>query len=146
MTKEKIKKELSKLQRYMDNLLPRDYCNEICDEIEFLDFENSNADDWYLQERFNKIFSLMCDLHYEIEYLKLPVRSDGFLVKNNRGRYELNDFELTSGCALEIKIYDDFHECEKWVKTRLEHNGTDYYFVGYKDYSVSNRHARIRRK
>lgn len=146
MTKEEIKKELSKLQRNMDNLLPRDWDNQVCDEIEFSDFENSNANDWYLQERFNKIFSLMTDLHYEIEYLKLPVAFDGFLVKNNRGRYELNNFELTSGCGLEIKIYDDFDECKKWVKTRVEHDGADYYFVGYKDYSVSGRRARIRRK
>lgn len=83
------------------------------------------------------------DALYEIKYLKKPVRAEGGLYKNTNDRYEIGDHELTSGHPVEIYIYDSWSEKNAWYKSRIEHNGEDYYAVGY-DGPLDGLKARIR--
>lgn len=60
------------------------------------------------------------------------------LCKNACGRYSLDEWtELTSGSPVEIKI------CGSWVKTHIEHDGTDYYAVGLRGLKLDGLEARI---
>lgn len=46
----------------------------------------------------------------------------GRLKRTPVGRWSIgDDFEITSGCVIEVKI--DRH----WIRTCIEHNGRDYY-------------------
>jgi hypothetical protein len=60
------------------------------------------------------------------------------------GRYICDGYELTSGYRLEVLIYDENEECYRWVATRIEHNGEDYYLVGLRDASLASIRERIR--
>ena len=69
----------------------------------------------------------------------------GPLYKNKMGRYEIDkDNYFTCGDAIEILIYNDLSEKNEWVKTRIEHNGADYYAVGYDKLSLNGVIARKR--
>lgn len=79
------------------------------------------------------------------KYLQKPVVAEGFLRKNERGRYEIDDrFEFTSGQSIEVLISDPDFDETAWVKTRVEHNGQDYYLVGYDEIPMAGLMARER--
>ncbi|SGO61961.1 Uncharacterised protein [Mycobacterium tuberculosis] len=79
------------------------------------------------------------------KYLQKPVVAEGFLRKNERGRYEIDDrFEFTSGQSIEVLVSDPNFDETTWVKTRVEHNGQDYYLVGYEEIPMDGLMARER--
>lgn len=60
---------------------------------------------------------------------------EGYLIKNGTtGRYEIEgkDRYFTSGSPLEV--WNGYEE--RWVRSRVEHNGKDYYIVdvGHDEY------------
>ena len=68
-------------------------------------------------------------------------RKEGKLHKNERGRYELDEeTQFTCGSVIELKV------CETWVKTRIKHDGTDYYAVGLRDMNLEGMTAREPRR
>jgi len=51
--------------------------------------------------------------------------AEGYLVKNDNGRYGICDYiDLTCGKQVEIKTANG------WMLMRVEHDGSDYYFLG----------------
>ena len=63
--------------------------------------------------------------------------SEGKLYKNSCGRYEIDDWtEFTCGDVLELEL------CGTWVRTRIEHDGVDYYAVGLKGLKLDGLKAR----
>ncbi|GGA58944.1 hypothetical protein GCM10007416_35140 [Kroppenstedtia guangzhouensis] len=78
------------------------------------------------------------------EYLQKPVVAEGFLRKNENGRYEIGDREFTSGESIEILISDPGFDETVWVKSRVEHNGQDYYLMGYEEVPMDGLMARQR--
>lgn len=59
----------------------------------------------------------------------------GQLYLNNQGRMELDNQELGCGTCLSVLIYDGQDNKTKWIDTRLEHDGKNYYLVGLLGYS-----------
>ena len=39
---------------------------------------------------------------------------------------------------------DEYHEVPYWTRTIVEHNGEDYYLVGYKDFPMDGLRIRVR--
>ena len=75
-----------------------------------------------------KNFIEVTDFHDGIRFL-LPLQGK---------RFALDEWtELTSGSPVEIKI------CGSWVKTHIEHDGTDYYAVGLRGLKLDGLEARI---
>ena len=62
---------------------------------------------------------------------------------NERGRFEIDNVELTSGDCIQVLIYDGVEDTEKWIDTRVEHNGDSYYLVGLLGYSPIGLFARV---
>lgn len=68
-------------------------------------------------------------------------RKEGKLHKNERGRYELDEeTQFVCGSVIELKV------CETWVKTRIEHDGTDYHAVELWDMNLEGMTAREPRR
>lgn len=80
-----------------------------------------------------------------ISYLNSPIVVSGRLHKKANGRYMCDGVELTCGSGVEILTYDAFDDKGKWIVTRIEHDGNDYYAVGV-DGKIGGKHARIRRR
>lgn len=63
---------------------------------------------------------------YDLEYLEgEPL--EGVLVKQASGRYDLSGHELTSGETIEILMAPYEGDPPRWIRTRVEHDGEDYY-------------------
>lgn len=114
------------------------------------DMEDSTStrkltDDEHMEySSFQWILDKLQDVLYEIEYLNKPIVAEGTLYKNEADRYEMNDnYYFTSGSPIEIYIHDSYEERNVWHKSRVEHNGDDYYVVGYKG-SIDGLRARVR--
>lgn len=81
-----------------------------------------------------------CEL---LSYYDKPVVATGKLWRNSNGRFELGGWELTSGQAIELLVYDpEWDKAPRWVRTRIEYD-TDYYAV-YQHMRLEGKQARIR--
>ncbi|WP_313563729.1 DUF5348 domain-containing protein [Ruminiclostridium cellobioparum] len=115
------------------------------DDLSGLNINYTDEEQLLLQDELRAILDHLEKAKRDIDYLNRPIAYTGYLHKNSRGRYETGDKEYTSGSGIEVLIYDDFYEKNRWVKTRVEHNGDDYYLVGYGDISMQGLKVRIRK-
>lgn len=115
------------------------------DDLSGLNIDSNDEEQLLLQDELRSILGHLENAKRDIDYLNKPIAYTGYLQKNSRGRYETGDKEYTSGNGIEVLIYDDFYEKNRWVKTRVEHNGKDYYLVGYGDISMQGLKVRIRK-
>lgn len=115
------------------------------DDLSGLDMDFENPDDMLLWEELRMVLGQLDSVKSTIAYLERPVVGEYVLHKNDQGRYECPVHEFTSGNAIECLIFDDFYERFKWVATGVEHNGEDYYLVGYKNVSLEGLKIRVRK-
>lgn len=95
---------------------------------------NLSTDERFVYDIIRSLEDSLGQIVYQLEYLKKQVVAEGILQKNRYGRYELGNYDFTSGSPIEVLIYDEHYEVDRWVKTRVEHNGEDYYLY---DRSIS---------
>ena len=68
------------------------------------------------------------------------------LRKNASGRYETGSgFYYCCGSPIEALVTDGRYDVPYWVRTSVEHDGTDYYLVGHHEVRMEGLTVRIRR-
>lgn len=96
--------------------------------------------------KWHALHEIVCkleDVCSQLNYLETPVSVEGVLQIKPNGRYCIGNYEITSGDVIEILVEDE--DRPYWLRTGIEHNGTDYYAVN--DSGVlKERRARIRFK
>jgi len=103
-----------------------------------------NEDDLYFFTTLYQAADKSDDFVRMIEQMNKPIITEGYLKKNDNGRYELNDYELTSGDPLDVWLDDDYYNSGGyWLSTRMEHKNGDYYAVGVSS-SLNGVKARIK--
>ena len=112
-----------------------------CDKIEQ---DNMSIEDRLLLSELEKSLHGLEQFVAVIDYISLPIKAEGTLLKNANGRYEFEAREYTSGCRIEYLVYDDFEGREDWHLSRVEHNGDDYYIVANNGLSLDGLRVRIR--
>lgn len=116
-------------------------------DYEDINLEASDPQERFLKDELNSLFHSLLEASEEFLFLDRPVIDDGFLHKNSSGRYMLNNFEFSCGSPIEIfhsAPDPDYPEDEKWIGTRIEHDGNDYYAVGFRDFELEGCRARRR--
>lgn len=140
---EKVLSSASNLSRTIGELLKKSTYEDY-DDLSGLQIDFNDEEQLLLLDEFKGILDKLNDAKRDIDYLNRPIVYTGFLQKNSRGRYETGNKEFTSGNGIEVLIYDNFYEKKRWVKTRVEHNGKDYYLIGHSDVSMQGLKVRIR--
>lgn len=80
----------------------------------------------------------------DLSYLNGKVTVQGRLYKNSSGRYAIDeDHYFTCGETIEILVNEE-ENGGYWVRTRIEHNGEDYYAVDRPKINLQGTMARIR--
>jgi len=89
-----------------------------------------------------RILNKLVDANSMLNWISKPIKAQGFLVKNENNRYGVENNELSSGYPI-----DWYNEVEQeWDTSRIEHNGEDYYIVGYgREKSIEGIFVRIRK-
>ena len=109
-----------------------------------IETKNLSADERFLFDRLVKALDGLDIFVGAIDYISRPIKFEGTLRKNERGRHECEAREYTSGCTIEYQTYDDFDERDEWQLSRVEHNGNDYYIVADRDLSLDGLRVRVR--
>ncbi len=107
-------------------------------------FDSTDPETLFQRYELGKVMRYLEDASDAISYMTEKEVTEGTLYKNERGRYACGEYELSSGSSLEVYVYDEDNERYKWRKTRMEHDGDDYYIVGF-DGSPNGVKARVRR-
>ena len=127
--------------------------NQIKTLLSPLNFESDNItltdendpDQLYFRDEYRVITNYLNEVHSKVTYLNRPIIEEGILLQNSLGRYVISDeYSFTSGSLIEVLIYDNWDEKEKWVLTRVEHSDGDYYLYDYKNIKMDGLLARRR--
>lgn len=134
--------ELNKIKGDIKNLLKK---SSECDYGDNIKYEN-NPNDRMLKNEIYNVLSNLDDVSNKLDYLHKPILFEGYLKKNTNDRYELNGIEFTCGNVIEVLIYDDdfYDGKECWVRSRIEHNGKDYYVISSADEKLDSLKVRVR--
>ncbi|WP_411679589.1 DUF5348 domain-containing protein [Clostridium thailandense] len=140
---EKLLNSANNISKQIDELLKKsNYKNY--DDLSSLKIDYNDAEQLLLLDELKVILDRLESVKIKIDYLNLPIIYTGFLQKNSNGRYAIGTKEFSSGAGIEVLVYDDFCDKKYWIKTRIEHNGKDYYLVGYKNIQMQGLEVRVR--
>lgn len=114
------------------------------DDLSGLDIDYKSPEEIFLLDELVEIMGKLEEINYSLTYLSKPITGTYTLHKNNLGRYECAAHEYTSGNAIECLVYDDYHSEPFWTYTRVEHDGNDYYLVGFKEIPLQGLTVHIR--
>lgn len=153
MNLNQLSTEMRKISNSIADVLSASKVNVYFDLSGIDDYEEAtdNPDQLQLLDEYLTILNKLEDVKIRIRNLNEPVRAEGFLKKKSNGRYELEGYELTSGCFIEYLCTDSdrYYDCDNdiykpyWVASSIEHNGSDYFIVGCKS-KITDVKVRIR--
>lgn len=114
------------------------------DDLSGLNIDYDDPEQRFLVNELRGAMTFLDNASSSISYLQRPIAGEYTLHKNSGGRYECSAHEYTSGNGIEFYFYDQYEERFTWAASRVEHDGNDYYIVGYKDLSLEG--LRVRRR
>lgn len=106
------------------------------------------AQDIFVRELTGNMLESLHLFHEELAYLKSPVSGEYRLEPFPDGRYGFLDRDgkvhsLSCGKTIEAKIHDR-HGRRRWIRCRIEHNGSGYYLWGHPDVPLTGLAVRER--
>ena len=110
-----------------------------------VEFEKNNPDALFLKDEFIQIMYHLDEVKSKLDYLNKKIVGEYTLRRNNLKQYECDEQIYHCGYPIEYYCYDDYDECYKWILSRVEHDGNDYYIVGDRSCSLNGLKVRIRR-
>ena len=150
MTLQTIFKRLADIDRHVQALIREIGMDDDYELGDIITPNRADPDEMFLFNELNDLLSPLCRLHRELLYLLMPC-SDAQVLKrypNGRYGYDICPFEegrtFSCGSPMEALIYDE-DGYPRWVSSRIEHNGTDYYLYGYSDVPLTGLTIRERR-
>lgn len=108
-------------------------------------FNEQDPNEIELRDELENYLESVLDATNRLLYLRKPITHEGAIRRAENGRLQVDGIELTSGRRIELLLYDFINERQEWILTRVEHNGTDYYFVNHRTLKLEDiRRARLR--
>ena len=139
-----VLEKMAELKIQIDDILRSSTYDEHAD-LRGLHVDRKDSDQLFLLKELRSIMRKLAEAGCGIEYLSRPVKEMGFLHRNNDGEYKTGQgHPYRSGSLIEVLLQDDTHEVPCWVLTKVEHDGEDYYLVGYEDIPMEGLNVRVR--
>lgn len=144
-----ITEKLQELNSKIEQLYDLNY-----DRYDDLSDWKYNEDELFLSDELTNVLDELESVLYTLEYLNRPI-IEGTLHKKTNGKYAVKEIELSCGRAIEYIECDGKHEKSErngesvpipyWKKSRIEHNGKDYYIYSAKELeTIENLIVRVR--
>ena len=135
MTLEDVYSRLSSIDSQAQSLMWNTGIAEDSVPWEYIAIDEDDPDDIYLRDTALRLIRPFAKLHEELSYLHLPCIGEHALSLFPGGRYGYHDSIygsriLSCGSCVEALVPDE-HGCPHWVRSRIEHNGMDYYLYGF---------------
>lgn len=152
MTITELKSAVQKLSGQISTILSTSGYQQY-DDLLSIQYDINNPDDLMIIDEYRQLLSKLSDVQYAIDYLSKPVKYEDRLTLRSDGRYgTINGTTYyTSGSRIEFLTSEEvmdssgqFVDVPAWRVSRVEHNGTDYYIVGYPDVDLNGLKVRVR--
>lgn len=105
----------------------------------------SDPDSLMLREELTDVLDHLDVASNILKYLNKEVVGEYTLHKNANGKYFCEAWEFSCGNRIEFYGYDDDLEKYRWYISRIEHDGNDYYIVGFRKVRLGGLKIRIRK-
>lgn len=115
------------------------------DDLSGLDIDRTDSEQLLLWEELRRITDKLADVQEYVSCLTRPITEVSILRKGTAGKYRTakgHYYDCRSN--IEALVTDEHHEVPYWTRTVVEHNGEDYYLVGYKNLSMNGLRVRVR--
>lgn len=115
------------------------------DDLSGLDIDFADGEQLLLLEELRRITDRLADVQEYISYLTQPITEVSTLRKGSAGKYRTakgHFYDCRS--TVEALVTDEYHDVPYWTRTVVEHNGEDYYLVGYKSLPMNGLCVRVR--
>ena len=118
--------------------------------VQNVPFAPDGPDTRFLKESIELLMDPLEEMHCLPSYLETPASPEHVLEKFQNGRYGYRNEngsrrEFSCGQTLEARIMDSCG-CLRWVKTRVEHDGDDYFLTGHGSIPLAGLTVRERRQ
>lgn len=150
MTLQSIFTRLTDIDRHVRDLIRDIGMDDNCEFWDVVTPNKTDPDEMFLFDELCDLISPLCRLHRELSYLRIPCSDTQVLKRYPNGRYgyDIRPFKegrtFTCGSPIEALIYDEAGY-PRWVSSRIEHDGSDYYLYGYSDVPLNGLTIRERR-
>ena len=116
------------------------------DDLSGLEINYEDAEQLFLLDELRIVMDKLADVENIIDRMSRPIAETSRLFQNESGRYETRSGHYyTSGSGIEALVSDDCREVPYWTRTRVEHDGKDYYLVGHRGISLDGLTVRVRK-
>ena len=115
------------------------------DDLSGLDIDFADGEQLFLLDELRRITDQLADVQEYISYLSRPVTEVSRLRKGIAGKYQTAQGRFYDcGSSIEALVSDEYHDVPYWTRITVEHNGEDYYLVGYKGLPMKGLTVRVR--
>ncbi len=115
------------------------------DDLSGLDIDFKDGEQLFLREELRGIAARLTEAQDNILNLSSPIVEVSRLRKGTAGKYRTakgHFYDCRS--IIEALVSDEYHDVPYWTRTVVEHNGKDYYMVGYEGISLKGLTVRVR--
>jgi len=139
-----VLEQMAELKIQIDDILRSSTYDEHAD-LRGLHVDRKDSDQLFLLKELRTIMRKLADVGCSIEYLSRPVKEVGFLHMDDDGEYKTGQGYLyRSGSLIEVLIQKGSGEVPCWVLTKVEHDGENYYLIGYEDIPMEGLNVRVK--
>ncbi len=114
-------------------------------DLSGLEIDLHDGEQIFLRDELRIIVDHLDDVRDCIAYLSRPIVEVSRLRKGTAGKYRTakgHFYDCRS--RIEALVSDEYHEVPYWTRTVVEHDGEDYYMVGYKGVPLNGLRVRVR--
>ncbi len=136
--------EAVKLNRSIEQFLKLSTYSKYSD-LSGLEIDLHDGEQIFLRDELRIIVDHLDDVRDRIAYLSRPIVEVSRLRKGTAGKYRTakgHFYDCRS--RIEALVSDEYHEVPYWTRTVVEHDGEDYYMVGYKGVPLNGLRVRVR--
>ena len=114
-------------------------------DLRGLHADHKDSNQMFQLREMRRIMEKLADVGGSIEYLFRPVQETSTLHRDENGEYRTEKgYCYRSGSLIEALLQEDSQEAPCWVQTKVEHDGEDYYLMGYEDIPMEGLNVRVR--
>ena len=114
-------------------------------DLSGLDIDFHDGEQILIWDELRRIMDKLADVQEYISYLTRPITEVSRLRKGTAGKYRTAKGRYYDCCSsIEALVTDEYHNVPYWTRTTVEHNGEDYYLVGYKGLPMEGLRVRVR--
>ena len=114
-------------------------------DLSGLDIDFHDGEQILIWDELRRIMDKLADVQEYISYLTRPITEVSRLRKGTAGKYRTAKGRYYDCCSsIEALVTDEYHNVPYWTRTTVEHNGEDYYLVGYKGLPMGGLRVRVR--